>query len=149
MCSFSINPCIGFTPGFADSQVWQGPSGNNTQMIVSTLPPSILAENLWDYLHAQHVTMITTKDARALRKVMTQYRPQAVVLPLSTPWESGWLTAAKLRVDQQELPIVLVAPEVTPNMDRLAEFAGVTVVAETISLPQLAGLLGVPRQRSE
>jgi hypothetical protein len=64
-------------------------------------------------------------------------RPSAVVLPVETGWESGYLIAAKLRKVKPRLRIVLVANARKPGDDRFARFVGATLVAEADGIGRL------------
>jgi biotin carboxylase len=58
-------------------------------------------------------------------------RPSAVVIPVETGWETGYLLAAKLRKAKPRMKVVLVAPTRTAEAERFAKFVGATLVAET------------------
>jgi hypothetical protein len=58
-------------------------------------------------------------------------RPNVVIVPAETGWESGYLLAAKLRKAKPKLRVILVAPTRTPEAERFAQFVGATLVAET------------------
>jgi hypothetical protein len=58
-------------------------------------------------------------------------RPSAVILPIETGWESGYLLAAKLRSAKPKLKVVLVTPTRHPEAERFARFVGAALVAET------------------
>jgi len=50
--------------------------------------------------------------------------PAGVVLATDLPNESGWLTCAKLSVEQPAVKVLLVTARVTPENHRFANFVG-------------------------
>ena len=58
-------------------------------------------------------------------------RPLAVLLPIDTGWESGYLLAFKLKKARPRLRVALVAPTREPGAERFARFVGATLLAET------------------
>jgi hypothetical protein len=66
-------------------------------------------------------------------------RPSAVVIPVETGWESGYLLAAKLRKAKPKLKVVLVAPARSADAERFAKFVGATLVAEVDGAGRLVG----------
>src|SRR5262249_55300435 len=61
------------------------------------------------------------KEARQLAGALA---PQVVILDTELPDESGWLTAAKLLLDQPDQKIFLVGPEQTQANEHFASFLG-------------------------
>jgi two-component system OmpR family response regulator len=57
-------------------------------------------------------------------RMISDLAPGLVVLDTEMSGESGWLTAAKARVDQPGPKIVLVGPEPSGTHDRFAAFLG-------------------------
>ncbi len=51
-------------------------------------------------------------------------KPSAVLLPVETGWESGYLIAAKLRTAKRKLKVVLVTKTRTTEAERFAKFVG-------------------------
>jgi DNA-binding response OmpR family regulator len=59
-----------------------------------------------------------------LRRLARHLTPTVAVLGTGLPGESGWLTCAKLRLEQQDLKIVLVSSKASPRKQRFAHFVG-------------------------
>jgi len=57
-------------------------------------------------------------------------KPAAVVLPVETGWESGYLVAAKLRAARKKLKVILLAKVRTDEGERFAKFVGATLVTD-------------------
>lgn len=71
--------------------------------------------------HGWEVHLVTSgMEVRRLVRFLT---PAAVVLEVDLPGESGWLTAAKLRLDQPAQQILLVGDGL-PENHRFAAFIG-------------------------
>jgi hypothetical protein len=68
-------------------------------------------------------------------------RPSAVVLPVETGWESGYLLAAKLRKAKPKLKVVLVAANRSFISERFARFVGATLLTESEIATRLAQTL--------
>ncbi len=64
-------------------------------------------------------------------------RPSAVLIPVETGWESGYLITAKLKKSKPKMRVVLVAPNRTPEAERFARFVGAVLVAETDGVGRL------------
>ena len=74
-------------------------------------------------------------DARQLAQVLS---PQLVILDTQLPDESGWLTCAKLMLDNGAQKVILVSADVTEEERRLAETVGAAgVVARGNGVPAL------------
>jgi DNA-binding response OmpR family regulator len=65
-----------------------------------------------------------TRSGAEARRLAHALVPAVVVLDTQLPDESGWLTCAKLLLDNPGQRVVLVADEVTPEGERLAAHAG-------------------------
>jgi DNA-binding response OmpR family regulator len=63
----------------------------------------------------------TSSEARRLTALLA---PDLVVLDTDLFEESGWLTCAKLRLEQPEQRIFLVSAEVGAEKERLCDFVG-------------------------
>jgi DNA-binding LytR/AlgR family response regulator len=57
-------------------------------------------------------------------------KPAAVVLPIATGRESGYLLAAKLRAGKKKPRVVLVAPSRTADAEHFAKFVGAALITE-------------------
>ncbi len=74
-------------------------------------------------------------DARRLSRLLA---PQIVVLDTDLREESGWLTCAKLKMENPAQRVVLVSAEVTFAAEIFAEFVGaMAVVARDAGMPAL------------
>lgn len=95
-------------------------------VLVGGMGAARVAEQLraldWD------VHNIPTGDDLACTVLMR--RPNAVLLPVETGWETGYLVAAKLRKAKPKMRIVLVAPVRTSQAERFAKFVGAILVTE-------------------
>lgn len=58
------------------------------------------------------------------RRLAARLLPQLVILDTDLHEESGWLTCAKLHLEQPKQKILLVGPDVSPRNTRLSEFVG-------------------------
>jgi DNA-binding response OmpR family regulator len=65
-----------------------------------------------------------TGSGREARRLAAALAPAVVVLDTELHDESGWLTCAKLRLEQPGQHVVLVCGKVTPEAQRYAAFLG-------------------------
>ena len=63
-------------------------------------------------------------DGPDVRRLAHYLAPAAVILDVDLPGQSGWLTAAKLRLDRPGLKIFLVGEHRSESNERLAAFVG-------------------------
>jgi DNA-binding response OmpR family regulator len=74
-------------------------------------------------------------DARRLARLLA---PQVVVLDTDLREESGWLTCAKLKLENPAQRVVLVTGEISPEAQAYAEFVGAAaLVARESGVPAL------------
>src|SRR5262249_9798575 len=79
----------------------------------------------------------TGPEARRLARAL---RPQIVILDTELREESGWLTCAKLTLEDPTFKVILVSDEVTTEQQIYAETAGaVALVGREDGLPGLVG----------
>jgi ActR/RegA family two-component response regulator len=64
-----------------------------------------------------------------LHSIAAKKNPTAIVIPVETAGESGYLTCAKLRLTRPKMRVVLVG-EATPAAERLARFVGARFATE-------------------
>ncbi|MBM4070644.1 MAG: response regulator [Planctomycetes bacterium] len=63
-----------------------------------------------------------------VRELCPDLAPEVVILDVDLPGESGWLTAAKLRLERPGQRIVLVGDRSTPADESLAHFLGISAL---------------------
>lgn len=78
---------------------------------------------------ARGVDVCTAIALDELHSIAARKNPMAVVLPVETAGESGYLTCAKLRLMRPKMRVVLVG-EATPRAERLARFVGARFATE-------------------
>jgi DNA-binding response OmpR family regulator len=66
-------------------------------------------------------------DARRLARLLA---PQVVVLDIELRDESGWLTCAKLKLENPTQTVVLVAGKLTAHAQSYADFVGAATIVE-------------------
>jgi DNA-binding response OmpR family regulator len=64
------------------------------------------------------------------RRLARNLAPEVVILDTQMPDESGWLTCAKLMMENGAQKVVLVSPELTAEEERLAATVGASVIVE-------------------
>jgi hypothetical protein len=83
-----------------------------------------------EYLYLMGLDVISVASSEALHSLAIRNRTAAVVLPIETAGESGFLTCAKLRLCRPKLNVVLVG-EPTPRSLKFARFLGADFAAES------------------
>lgn len=83
-----------------------------------------------EYLYLMGLDVISAGSSEALHSLAVRSRTAAVVLPIETAGESGFLTCAKLRLCRPKLNVVLVG-EPTPRSLKFARFLGADLAAES------------------
>ena len=78
---------------------------------------------------ASGVDVCTAIALDDLHAIAARKNPLAVVLPADAAGESGYLTAAKLRLTRPKMRVVLIG-EATPAAEKLARFVGARLVTE-------------------
>lgn len=63
-----------------------------------------------------------------VRRLCPDLAPEVVILDVDLPGESGWLTAAKLRLERPGQRIVLIGDRRTPENESLADFLGISAL---------------------
>jgi DNA-binding response OmpR family regulator len=76
------------------------------------------------YLRQCGWDVFLTASGPELRRLARHLAPTVAVLDTRLAGESGWLTCAKLRMEQPGLKIVLVSPRPRPRTHRFARFVG-------------------------
>jgi DNA-binding response OmpR family regulator len=85
-------------------------------------------------------------DARRLARLLA---PQVVVLDTALRDESGWLTCAKLKMENPAQRVVLVSASVTPEDQAYAEFVGaLALVSRACDVPALLERMQQPTSYS-
>jgi len=82
-----------------------------------------------EYLYLMGLDVISAGSADVLHSLAVRSRTAAVVLPIETAGESGFLTCAKLRLCRPKLKVVLVGSP-TDRSRRFARFLGVDFATE-------------------
>ena len=70
-------------------------------------------------------------SAHEVRSLVRRWSPEVVVLSIDLPDESGWLTCGKLRQENPELKVILVADRSTPRNRHFASFVGAAGLVQT------------------
>jgi DNA-binding response OmpR family regulator len=82
-----------------------------------------------EYLYLMGLDVCSAASAEALHSLAVRSRTAAVVLPVETAGESGFLTCAKLRLSRPKLKVVLVGKP-TARSERFARFLGADFTTE-------------------
>jgi DNA-binding response OmpR family regulator len=90
---------------------------------------------VYRYFHLLGWEVFHAANGPAARRLAREQAPEAVVLGLDLPGDSGWLSCAKLRLERPRLPILLVADEPTSIDSRCAAFLA-TSLARRADGPQ-------------
>ena len=61
-----------------------------------------------------------------VRRLCPDLAPEVVILDVDLPGESGWLTAAKLRLERPGQRILLVGDRNSPHNENFADFLGIS-----------------------
>lgn len=82
-----------------------------------------------EYLYLMGLDVISAGSAEALHSLANRSRTAAVVLPVESTSESGFLTCAKLRIVRPKLKVVLVGSPTARSL-KFARFLGVDLATE-------------------
>ena len=82
-----------------------------------------------EYLYLLGLDVCEADSPADLHALAIRHRTAAVVLPIESCGESGFLTCAKLRLTRPKLKFVLVG-EATPRIERFARFVGAGFATE-------------------
>src|SRR5437899_53810 len=87
------------------------------------LPDPLQTEAVAERLQARGWRVLRAGTPVEVRRLAGRHRLDAVVLPVDSPDESGWIACAKLRCARPRLKVFLLG-ERTPAALRFAEFVG-------------------------
>jgi DNA-binding response OmpR family regulator len=87
------------------------------------LPDPIQTELVAERLQARGWRVLRAGAPVEIRRLAGRHRLDAVVLPVDSPDESGWIACAKLRCARPRLKVFLLG-ERTPAAQRFAQFVG-------------------------
>jgi DNA-binding NarL/FixJ family response regulator len=99
--------------------------------VALALPDRILTV-VSERLQAQGWRVLRAGTPVEIRRLAGRHRLDAVVLPVDSPDESGWIACAKLRCARPRLKVFLMG-ERTPAAQRFAQFVG----AEGLISPEI------------
>ncbi len=120
-----ITPSHGSGCGLAKSK--DGSKRKAPRVVLAGGPE--FAKHAAEYLYLMGMDVCSAGTAEALHSLAIRSRTAAVVLPVETAGESGFLTCAKLRLSRPKLKVVLVG-SATGTSERFAKFLGADFATE-------------------
>jgi hypothetical protein len=106
--------------------------------VVVALPDSPLKLQLLRLFQQCGFEVHVAAPDHAARRLARDLKPRALVLPVETEGESGWLTCAKLLWAHPNLRVVLVGRSATARDERFRRFVGAAAL-----VPEVAGAQAV------
>lgn len=91
--------------------------------VALAIPDRIRSEVVGERLQAQGWRVLRAGTPVEIRRLAGRHRLDAVVLPVDSPDESGWIACAKLRCARPRVKVFLMG-ERTPAALRFAQFVG-------------------------
>jgi DNA-binding response OmpR family regulator len=98
--------------------------------VALALPDPIHADVVAERLQARGWRVLRAGTPVEIRRLAGRHRLDAVVLPIDSPDESGWIACAKLRCARPRLKVFLMG-ERTPAALRFAQFVGAADLVPT------------------
>ena len=91
--------------------------------VALALPDPIQTETVAERLQSRGWRVLRAGTPVEIRRLAGRHRLDAVVLPVDSPDESGWIACAKLRCARPRVKVFLMG-EPTPAAVRFAQFVG-------------------------
>ena len=111
--------------------------------VALALPDPVQTEVVAERLQSRGWRVLRAGTPLEIRRLAGRHRLDAVVLPVDSPDESGWIACAKLRCARPRLKVFLVG-ERTPAALRFAQFVGASgLLQPEISAAQLVETIGL------
>ncbi len=111
---------------------WSAPSGH----IVIAHHDGEYAAELHERFAERGYAVHLARSGDQARFLARRFRAATAVLDSEMPFESGWLTADKMRRDNPSVTIILVTPVPTFEDRQLAEFIHASAVVDRLDGPE-------------
>jgi len=111
--------------------------------VALALPDPIQTEIVAERLQSRGWRVLRAGTPVEIRRLVGRHRLDAVVLPVDSPDESGWIACAKLRCARPRLKVFLLG-ERTPAALRFAQFVGAAgLIATNVGAAELVETIAV------